>query len=413
MSFTEAVRTALASLRANKLRSFLTVLGILIGVGAVIAVVAITRGLDNYMSREVLKLGGKSFTVQKMDAIIGSHERWEEMQRRKDIPLSAVETVRERCPACSEVGASLDDRAIAKWRDLKQEDVSIRGITDNYNRIGSPRNLTAGRHIVAEDVANASHVAVIGSDLVEAFFPNIEPLGKRILFNGQPLTVVGVAEKKGSLFGFSQDNIAYVPITTYRKLFSGRDSITIQVEARSMAEFETAQEQCRVAMRALRHLRAKQPDDFAIETGETIMDFWKTLTKGIYITTIVVTVISLIVGGIVVMNIMLVSVTERIREIGVRKALGARRRDIRLQFLVESVALSLLGGALGILGAALFSWILATILGSIMKTSFSAPVQAWAVFLALGVSTAVGLVAGIYPAARAAAFDPVVALRYE
>jgi putative ABC transport system permease protein len=413
MSFTEAVRTALASLRANKLRSFLTVLGILIGVGAVIAVVAITRGLDGYMSREVLKLGGKSFTVQKMDAIIGSHERWEEMQRRKDIPLSAVETVRRRCAACLEVGASVDNQAIAKWRDLKQEDVNVRGITDNYNRIGSPRNLTAGRHIVPDDVTNASHVAVIGSDLVDAFFPNIEPLGKTILLGGQPLTVVGVAEKKGSLFGFSQDNIAYVPITTYRKLFSGRDSITIQVEARSMAEFETAQEQCRVAMRALRHLGARRPDDFAIETGETIMEFWKTLTKGIYVTTFVVTVISLIVGGIVVMNIMLVSVTERIREIGVRKALGARRRDIRLQFLVESVILSLLGGALGILGAAAFSWILANVLGSIMKTPFSAPVQAWAVVLALGVSTGVGLVAGIYPAARAAAFDPVVALRYE
>jgi putative ABC transport system permease protein len=166
-------------------------------------------------------------------------------------------------------------------------------------------------------------------------------------------------------------------------------------------------------MRALRHLGARRPDDFAIETGETIMEFWKTLTQGIYVTTFVVTVISLIVGGIVVMNIMLVSVTERIREIGVRKALGARRRDIRLQFLVESVILSLLGGALGILGAAAFSWILASVLGAIMKTPFSAPVQAWAVVLALGVSTGVGLVAGIYPAARAAAFDPVVALRYE
>jgi putative ABC transport system permease protein len=335
------------------------------------------------------------------------------MVRRKDIPLSTVLYVRERCDACLEVGATMEATRNAKWRSIEKEDVYVVGVTDNYARIGSVRELTAGRQLVAEDIASARHAAVIGQDLVDAFFPNMDPLGKTILIAGQPIVVVGVAEKKGTIFGFSQDNVAWIPISTFRKLYATRDAVSLQIEARSMAEFEAAQEQARMAMRVLRHRSPKQEDDFSIETGETLMDLWEDLTKSIYVTTFVVTVISLIVGGIVVMNIMLVSVTERIREIGVRKALGARRRDIRRQFLVEAVTLSLVGGALGVLGASLFSWVLAMVLGSIMKMTFTAPVQVWAVLLALAVSTAVGLAAGIYPAARAAALDPVVALRYE
>jgi putative ABC transport system permease protein len=227
------------------------------------------------------------------------------------------------------------------------------------------------------------------------------------------MTVVGVAEKKGSVFGESQDNFVWMPITTFQKLYGTRRSVIIQAEARDMADFEPAQDQVRVAMRVRRHLTYAKPDDFAIETGESIMELWQNLTRGIYVVTFVVTAISLVVGGIVVMNIMLVSVTERIREIGVRKALGARRGDILRQFLVESVVLAGFGGFLGVLGAAAFSFLLAEVLGSIMSASFSAPVRPWAVALALGVATAVGLVAGIYPASRAAALDPVVALRNE
>jgi putative ABC transport system permease protein len=180
-----------------------------------------------------------------------------------------------------------------------------------------------------------------------------------------------------------------------------------------MALFERAQDEARVIMRARRHLGFEKPDDFSVETGESVMDLWQTATRGIYVVTVVVTGISLVVGGVVVMNIMLVSVTERIREIGVRKALGARRRDIQRQFLVESVILSVFGGLLGLMGAALFSWGLAAVLGSIMATTFTAPIRLWAVLLALAVSTLVGLVAGVYPARRAAALDPVVALRSE
>jgi putative ABC transport system permease protein len=241
----------------------------------------------------------------------------------------------------------------------------------------------------------------------------MEPIGKLISIENHAVRVVGVAEKKGSVFGESQDNFIWIPISTFQKFYGSRRSFSIQAEARTMGEFEAAQDQVRVAMRARRHLTYQKPDDFNIETGESIMELWQTMTRGIYVVTLVVTAISLIVGGIVVMNIMLVSVTERIKEIGVRKALGARRGDILRQFLVESVILSGFGGVMGILGAAAFSILLATILGNIMSANFSAPIRPWAVGLALAVSSIVGLVAGIYPANRAAALDPVEALRNE
>ena len=413
MLFGEAIRIALASLRANKLRSLLTVLGILIGVSSVIAVVAITEGLDRYMSEKVLELGTKSFRVQRMPDLITSHEMWMEMMKRKRFNLTDLEAMRRACTLCSEVGAQVDTGGNVTRGRTVQKNVRISGITENVSRIGSVRELAAGRHVVAQDVTQAALVAVIGTDLVDAFFGTMEPIGKEIEVDGHPLKVIGVAEKKGSVFGESQDNFIWIPISTFQKLYGARRSLSIQAEAESMAVFEAAQDQMRVAMRARRHLTYQKPDDFNIETGESIMELWQTMTRGIYVVTFVVTAISLAIGGIVVMNIMLVSVTERIKEIGVRKALGARRGDILRQFLVESVVLSGFGGFLGVLGAAAFSFILATVLGNIMSADFSAPVRPWAVALAIGVSSAVGLVAGIYPANRAAALDPVEALRNE
>ncbi|HUL77644.1 MAG TPA: ABC transporter permease [Vicinamibacteria bacterium] len=413
MLFGEAIRIAVASLRANKLRSLLTVLGILIGVSSVIAIVAITEGLDRYMSEKVLELGSKSFRLQRGPDIITSHEQWMTIMRRKRVDLDDLEAMRRACTLCSEVGAQVDTGGSVKRGRVIQKNVQITGITENVSRIGSIRELAAGRHLVQQDVDQAAMAAVIGMDLVDAFFGTMEPLGKEIDVDGHPLRVVGVAEKKGSIFGQSTDNFVWMPITTFQKLYGTRRSIAIQAETQSMTDFEAAQDQMRVAMRARRHLTYHKPDDFAIETGESIMELWQNMTRGIYVVTLVVTAISLLIGGIVVMNIMLVSVTERIKEIGVRKALGARRGDILRQFLVESVVLSGFGGFLGVLGAAAFSFILATVLGNIMSADFSAPVRPWAVALAIGVSSAVGLVAGIYPANRAAALDPVEALRNE
>ena len=414
MPFSEAARIALSSLRANKLRSFLTVLGILIGVSSVIAVVAITEGLDRYIAEKVLELGTRSFAVQKMPDIITSREQWMEMMRRRDIGMADLEAVRAGCVDCAEVGGMHFTGRDVKYGRVIQTSVQVIGITANVQRIGAIRELTAGRPLVEDDVDRARAVAVVGQDLVDAFFPGgMEPLGKEIRLGTQPVTIVGVAEKKGTVFGRSQDNFIWIPLTFFRKLYGTRLSVIIQAEATSMEAFERAQDEARVIMRARRHLGFAKPDDFSVETGESVMDLWQTATRGIYVVTLVVTGISLLVGGVVVMNIMLVSVTERIREIGVRKALGARRRDIVRQFLVESVVLSLFGGLLGLLGAAVFSWGLAAVLGSIMATTFTAPIRLWAVLLALAVSTLVGLVAGIYPARRAAALDPVVALRSE
>jgi putative ABC transport system permease protein len=413
MLFGEAVRIAVASLRANKLRSLLTVLGILIGVSSVIAVVAITEGLDRYMSDRVLQLGTKAFRLQRMPDIITSHEQWMEMMKRKRLDMEDLEAVKKACTLCSEVGAQVWTGSNVKRGRTIQKNVGIAGVTENIARIGTVRELAAGRHIVQQDIEQASLVGVIGTDLVDAFFGTMEPIGKEIDVDGHPIKVVGVAEKKGIVFGESQDNFVWLPITTFQKLYGSRRSFSIQAEATTMGVFEAAQDQVRVAMRARRHLTYNKPDDFNIETGESIMELWQTMTRGIYVVTLVVTAISLLVGGIVVMNIMLVSVTERIREIGVRKALGARRGDILRQFLVESVVLSGFGGVLGVLGATAFSFGLATILGNMMSANFSAPVRPWAVALALGVSSIVGLVAGIYPANRAAALDPVEALRNE
>ena len=414
MPFSEAARIALSSLRANKLRSFLTVLGILIGVSSVIAVVAITEGLDRYIADKVLQLGSKAFAVQKMPDIITSREQFVEMMRRRDITMADLAAVRAGCRSCSEVGGSILTGRDVKYGRTVQQAVMVTGITENVQRIGAIREMVAGRPLVQDDIDRGRPVAVVGQDLVDAFFPGgMEPLGKELRLGTQFVRVVGVAEKKGSVFGESQDNFMWVPITFFRKVYGTRSSVTIQAQAESMALFEQAQDEARVIMRARRHLGFHKPDDFSVETGESVMDLWQTATRGIYVVTVVVTGISLIVGGVVVMNIMLVSVSERIREIGVRKALGARRRDILRQFLVESVILSVFGGLLGLLGAAVFSWGLASLLGSIMATTFTAPIRLWAVLLALLVSTLVGLVAGVYPARRAAALDPVVALRSE
>jgi putative ABC transport system permease protein len=365
------------------------------------------------MADKVLELGTRAFSVEKFPAIITSHSEWVEAQKRKNIELADVEWVRKICDLCSQVGAQQSRGASAKWGRTTQNNVQITGITENIPRIGSVRDLEAGRHLIQADIDQARPVAVIGTDLVEAFYGSREPIGREVLLDGNLFKVVGVAAKKGTVFGESQDNFAWIPITTFRKIYGTRRSVTISAEARDMEVFDEAQDQVRVAMRVRRHLSYQKPDDFSIETGQSVMDLWQNATRGIYVVTIVVTGMALAVGGIVVMNIMLVSVTERIREIGIRKALGARRRDILRQFLVESVILSGLGGILGILGATLFSLSLAAVLGGMMSADFSAPVRLWAVLLALFVSTGVGLAAGIYPASRAAALDPVTALRSE
>jgi putative ABC transport system permease protein len=413
MPFREAIAIAIASVKANKLRSVLTILGVVIGIASVIAVVAITDGLDQYMADKVLALGTKSFTIQKFPAVIVSFDQFREFNKRKDMTLRDIDLVRDACTQCSEVGGLFTTGRTVKYGSQRHEGVQVLGITENYSRMGAVRDLMAGRHLINDDIESARPVAVIGTNVADALFPNAEPLGKEIIIDGNRLRVVGVGERKGKVFGQSQDDFVWTPITAFRKAFGSRRSVTIQVEARSMAVFEQAQDQARLALRNRRHLEYSEPDDFTIETGESVMALWNSATQGIYVVTLVVTGISLLVGGVVVMNIMLVSVTERIKEIGVRKALGARRGDIQKQFIVESVLLTGIGGILGVLAASMFSFVAGKLMTGVVGDEFSAPVQVWAVAVAVVSSTIVGLVAGIYPASRAAALDPVVALRSE
>src|SRR5262245_58519362 len=245
MPFMEAVRIAFSSLRANKLRSFLTVLGILIGVSSVIAVVAIIQGLDRYMAEKVLELGTSSFTVQKMPEVITSANEWIEMNRRRDIGMDDMEAVRRRCRHCVEVGAQVSITRDVKRGRTTQPDVSVMGVTENYSRIGAIRELIGGRQLIPDDVERARPVAVIGADLRDAFFGETEPLGKEIFIDSRPFTVVGVAERKGSVFGESQDNFVWMPISLFQKDYGGRRSITIQAAAASMEDFESAQDEAR------------------------------------------------------------------------------------------------------------------------------------------------------------------------
>jgi putative ABC transport system permease protein len=294
MLFGEAIRIALQSLRANKLRSLLTVLGILIGVSSVIAVVAITEGLDAYMSDKVLELGTKAFRLQSRPDIINSHEMWLEMMKRKRLNMDDYVAVQKACTLCSEVGAQVWTGTNVKRGRIIQKNVGVAGITENIARIGTIRELVAGRHIVQQDVSQAAMVGVIGTDLVDAFFGMMEPIGKEIDIDGHPIKVIGVAEKKGAVFGESQDNFVWLPITTFQKFYGTRRSFSIQAEARTMAVFEAAQDQVRVTMRARRHLTYNKADNFNIETGETVMELWQTMTRGIYVVTFVVTTISLL-----------------------------------------------------------------------------------------------------------------------
>lgn len=272
MLFGEAIGIAIQSLRANKLRSLLTVLGILIGVSSVIAVVAITEGLDRYMSDKVLELGTRAFRLQQRPDIITSHAQWMEMQKRKRLTMDDMDAVRKACTLCSEVGAQVWTGGSVKRGRVVQKNVGIAGVTENIPRLGTVRELVAGRHVVSGDIEAASLVAVIGTDLSDAFFGSMEPLGKEIDVDGHMLKVIGVAEKKGVVFGESQDNFLWMPISTFSKLYGSRRSFSVQAEAASMGVFEAAQDQVRVAMRARRHLTYDKPDDFSIETGESIME---------------------------------------------------------------------------------------------------------------------------------------------
>lgn len=404
--FAEAAKIALASLYAHKLRSFLTLLGIVIAVTTLIAVAAVIEGMNIYISDRVAALGAGVFKLQRFP-ITTSFEEWLRVLRRnKRLTMADYQAIRETATLVSAVGASASTSGEVRYRGQSIYDIRIEGITSNFSLFGGPE-ISVGRAIDEFDVSYNRYVCVLGAGVAEELFSGANPLDKTVRVQGVPFLVVGVAKKLGSVFGHSMDNFVHVPIGTYLKTFGSRHSITIWAKAREEKLLQEAIDEARLIMRARRHLSYKEDDDFGITTSSTINDLWKQLTGAIAFSAIAVTSIFLVVGGIVVMNIMLASVTERTREIGIRKSVGARRRDILLQFLIESTVMAAAGGVLGVLVGSIIVRVVAS------ATPVPAAVTLWSVALAIGVSSAVGLFFGIYPASRAARLDPIAALRYE
>jgi len=403
----ESLRLAMASLWANRLRTFLTLLGIIIGVLTIIAVVSVIQGLNTYVYTKMSFYGANDFAVTKFSAMGTSLKEFREQLKRKNLTLAEKDLVRSRCRTCELVGASVQTSRTTKYGPNEVKDSEIRGVTAVDHLIGSVLELARGRHIQDDDEARSRAVAVIGAEIAEKLFPALDPLGRWIKVGTLNFLVIGVGTNKGKILGFSQDNYIRIPITTFLKEFGARRSISINIHASSPEAMAAAQEEVRTILRGARKVPYKTPDDFSFRTSETFLSFYRAATSGIYFAMIGIASIALLVGGIVVMNIMLVSVTERTKEIGIRMAIGARRKDILLQFLIESSTISGVGGVIGIvLGFALAKAVSAA-------TSLPSSVEPLSILMAVVMSTSLGLFFGIYPANKAAKLDPVDALRSE
>ncbi len=401
----ESIGIALAALRANKLRSFLTLLGTIIGVASVIAVVSFVEGLNHFVSDKLLNAGANVFVVDR-EGLITSQEAYEEALRRPDVTLDDADALREGVTHAPLVVAQAETFQSLHYRSKSLKAVQVHGRSPGYDIIDDI-GIETGRHLSDLDDRRRQMVCVVGPEVVEGLFPDQDPLGRSIRVGDNTFEIVGVTQPKGKVFGVSQDRFITIPIHTFQKLYLERGSIGIALKSVDQSSLPLAMQEARNIMRGRRHLGPGKPDNFGITTSESYMELYRQLTGGIFIVSIGVAAISLLVGGIVIMNIMLVSVTERTREIGIRKALGARRRDILAQFLVESTTLSLTGGAIGIvIGIGL-----ALLVGAI--SPLPAAVNLPSVLMGIVMSSLVGVFFGSYPAVRAARLDPIESLRYE
>jgi len=407
MSIGEAVRIATASLWAHKMRTMLTLLGVVIGVMSVIAVVSIISGLNQYVAQKVFRLGADVFVVTRGPQIITNIDEYEETQKRKKLYLDDYVGVRDGCRSCVAVGASLDHQnSQVKYGTDYLSNSDVMGWTPEMPQLND-YDLSAGRHVNQTDVLHASPVCTVGFDIADQLLPGADPIGKEIHVDTSDCTVIGVGEKLGSVLGISRDNWVILPITTFQKIYSSNNSITLWGKGAGVAGLGPSMDEVRQLLRGRRHVAFSADDDFAMGTNASYLSVWSNISGSFFGVTIVISSISLIVGGIVIMNIMLVSVTERTREIGLRKSLGARQSDIRLQFLIESSTIACLGGAIGVILGLLLAQIIS------WTTALPSVVALWSVVAGMLVSTSVGLFFGVYPASQAARLDPVVALRSE
>ncbi|MCS6885921.1 MAG: ABC transporter permease [Acidobacteriota bacterium] len=403
----EGAHIALDNLRVNKLRTFLTIIGIIIGVAAVISVVTVIDGLNKQVAQTFMTQGSNVFSVRRLPQVILSRDDFLKYNKRKPLTVEDALFLREKCVSCAVVGWDVSTLATVKYGNEKSEGVGIRGISDRVLAIEAVE-FDAGRPLTSHEIVSGAKVCIVGWDIVTNLFPGRDPLGKEISISGVGFTIVGVAKRLGTIFGFSRDNFVFIPITAYQRIYGTRQSISILVAAQDTDTVDKTMQEVRIWMRMRRGTSFRDKDDgFSIETSQIFLDLYANATSNIYLVSFIVSGISLVVGGIVVMNIMLVSVTERTREIGIRKACGARRRDILVQFLIEAVVISAVGGVFGIVAGYVLAWLIS------IYTNFPMAIKTTSAVLGVSVSSLVGIVFGVYPASRAARLDPIEALRAE
>jgi putative ABC transport system permease protein len=409
-AYWEAFSLAIESLRTNKLRTALTLIGIVVGVASVISVVTIIKGLDHTVANTFSSQGSTVFTISKRPRFVLSREDFIKFNKRKDITREDADAITRQCTACWRTGVSSSSLTIAKHADKTAENVTMRGITTSVFTIENI-NLDAGRAWTEVESSAGHEVGVIGADVLDNVYGGASPdtvIGRDIYLSGKRFRVIGVAERLGKIFGLPRDNFVLVPYQAYRKVSPRRQSLSIMIQVPTPQQLETAQDQARTILRAIRGKTfADEDDGFSLQTEDVFLDFYRNATSNIYIVIIGVAAISLIVGGIVVMNIMLVSVTERTREIGIRKAIGARRNDILSQFLIEAITITAIGGLVGVVVGFMLAYVISKLLG------FPLLISTGSAILGVTVSAIVGIVSGSWPAWRAATLNPIEALRSE
>jgi putative ABC transport system permease protein len=414
MQLTEAILQALQAAWSHKLRSFFTLLGIIVSVAFLIAVVAIIQGMNAYVRERIggAIVGANAFQVRRTPIAVGliDDEEWKAIQRRPIIAPEDVPHVAHAIPEARAVALQSGwptPQADVVWRDKTVGDVFVFGVTAPF-QVVQDYQFAAGAPLSDIDIQERRPVVALGYDISDRLFDDPDrAIGEKIRILGQQYVVKGVVAKKGNVLGQSWDGFVMMPLTTFEALYGRRKTTVISVKMPEAALVRDGMERAEEAMRIAHRLRPSQPDDFTVDTADALVSFWKNLTQLLFTVIPAVVAIGIVVGGIVIMNIMLMSVNERTREIGIRKSLGARRRDIRNQFLAEAVTLAVLGGVLGLAAGSGLAWLVSLV------SPLPARVTLWSVAVALGLGASVGVVFGVYPAVRAARLDPVVALRYE